>query len=63
MAKLGDPPMPWQKYGPEVALELDPGTAQPRRIHDCRGRAFPRRQGVLHEADQTTNTQASRVTW
>ncbi|MGW0914661.1 terminase large subunit domain-containing protein [Streptomyces sp. NPDC002784] len=26
MAKLGAPPMPWQKYVSDVALEIDPGT-------------------------------------
>jgi hypothetical protein len=43
MAKLGAPPMPWQKYVSDVALELDPETGL--FAHREVGISVPRQQG------------------
>ncbi|MEU0809523.1 terminase family protein [Streptomyces sp. NPDC005970] len=43
MAKLGAPPMPWQKYVSDVALELDPETG--RFAHREVGISVSRQQG------------------
>ncbi|MBZ6135762.1 terminase large subunit domain-containing protein [Streptomyces olivaceus] len=43
MAKLGAPPMPWQKYVTDVALELDPATG--RFAHREVGLSVSRQQG------------------
>ncbi|MFI7234446.1 terminase large subunit domain-containing protein [Streptomyces cyaneofuscatus] len=43
MAKLGAPPMPWQKYVTDVALELDPETGV--FVHREAGLSVSRQQG------------------
>jgi hypothetical protein len=43
MAKLGAPPMPWQKYVSDVALEIDPATG--RFAHREVGISVSRQQG------------------
>lgn len=43
MAKLGAPPMPWQKYVTDVALELDPETGL--FVHREAGLSVSRQQG------------------
>ncbi|HEY5833598.1 terminase large subunit domain-containing protein [Streptomyces sp.] len=43
MAKLGAPPMPWQKYVSDVALEIDPDTG--RFAHREVGLSVSRQQG------------------
>ncbi|MEU0369098.1 terminase [Streptomyces sp. NPDC006283] len=43
MAKLGAPPMPWQKYVSDVALEIDPDTGL--FAHRNVGLSVPRQQG------------------
>lgn len=56
MTKLGAPPMPWQKYVSDVALELDPATG--RFAHREVGLSVSRQQG---KTELTLGAQVHRA--
>ncbi|MEW2424846.1 terminase family protein [Streptomyces nigra] len=56
MAKLGAPPMPWQKYVSDVALEIDPATG--RFAHREVGLSVSRQQG---KTELTLGAQVHRA--
>lgn len=56
MEKLGAPPMPWQKYVSDVALEIDPATKL--FVHRHVGLSVPRQQG---KTELTLGAQAHRA--
>ncbi|MFI9005095.1 terminase large subunit domain-containing protein [Streptomyces sp. NPDC053541] len=56
MEKLGAPPMPWQKYVSDVALEVDPATGL--FVHRHVGLSVPRQQG---KTELTLGAQVHRA--